>query len=244
MAVSVDTVYQRVLAFANKEQRGYITPQDFNLFASQAQIEIFEQYFYDLNKARKVQGNDTVIADIDDMIEGKLHIFEESPDALVVAGYANSLVAGKILPEEMYRVLFVQTKLNVGAVLAECEILNTRDFTNAKRSPLTKPSLSRPIANLQGRVLKCNTGASTDEPPYTLTYIRTPTKPNWTYVVINKQAMYNHNAGTVNFELHQSEEIQLVNKILKLAGIATQQHDIMKAGGAMENIVSTQQQKI
>ena len=28
MAVSVDTVYQRVLAIANKEQRGYVTPQD------------------------------------------------------------------------------------------------------------------------------------------------------------------------------------------------------------------------
>ena len=27
--ISVDTVYQRVLALANKEQRGYITPQEF-----------------------------------------------------------------------------------------------------------------------------------------------------------------------------------------------------------------------
>ena len=45
--VSIDTVYQRVLALANKEQRGYITPQEFNLFANQAQMEIFEQYFYD-----------------------------------------------------------------------------------------------------------------------------------------------------------------------------------------------------
>ena len=26
MAVSVDTVYQRVLAILNKEQRGYVTP--------------------------------------------------------------------------------------------------------------------------------------------------------------------------------------------------------------------------
>ena len=28
--VSIDKVYQKVLAFANKEQRGYITPQEFN----------------------------------------------------------------------------------------------------------------------------------------------------------------------------------------------------------------------
>jgi hypothetical protein len=37
MAVSIDTVYQRVLAILNKEQRGYVTPQEFNLFANQAQ---------------------------------------------------------------------------------------------------------------------------------------------------------------------------------------------------------------
>ena len=42
MAVSIDTVYQRVLVLANKEQRGYITPQEFNLLANQAQMEIFE----------------------------------------------------------------------------------------------------------------------------------------------------------------------------------------------------------
>ena len=51
MAVSVDTVYQKVLALANKEQRGYITPQEFNLLANQAQLLIFEQYFYDIEKA-------------------------------------------------------------------------------------------------------------------------------------------------------------------------------------------------
>jgi len=67
--VNIDTVYQRVLALANKEQRGYITPQEFNLFANQAQIEIFEQYFYDLNQSTKIPGNDYYFADIDDLIE-------------------------------------------------------------------------------------------------------------------------------------------------------------------------------
>ena len=48
--VSVDKVYQRVLAILNKENRGYMTPQEYNLLANQAQLEIFEQYFYDLNQ--------------------------------------------------------------------------------------------------------------------------------------------------------------------------------------------------
>ena len=38
--ISINRVYQKVLAIANKEQRGYITPQEFNLFADKAQMEI------------------------------------------------------------------------------------------------------------------------------------------------------------------------------------------------------------
>ena len=41
MAVSVDTVYQKVLGILNKEQRGYVTAQEFNLFANQAQLDLF-----------------------------------------------------------------------------------------------------------------------------------------------------------------------------------------------------------
>ena len=44
MAISIDTVYQRVLALANKEQRGYITPQELNLFANKSQMEIFKSF--------------------------------------------------------------------------------------------------------------------------------------------------------------------------------------------------------
>ena len=63
MSVSINSVYQKVLAIANKEQRGYITPQEFNLFADQAQKEIFEQYFYDINQFSRVSGNQTEFSD-------------------------------------------------------------------------------------------------------------------------------------------------------------------------------------
>ena len=45
MAVNIDTVYQKVLAIFNKEQRGYITPQEFNLFANRAQLDLFSSIF-------------------------------------------------------------------------------------------------------------------------------------------------------------------------------------------------------
>ena len=72
MAVNVDTVYQRVLTIANKEQRGYITPQEFNLLANQAQLEIFEQYFYDINQFNRRNGNNTEYSDMLNILGEKI----------------------------------------------------------------------------------------------------------------------------------------------------------------------------
>ena len=52
--------------------------------------------------------------------------------------------------------------------------------------------------------------------------------------------MYNPIISTVNFELHASEEIQLVNKILKLSGLAIKQNDVAMAGGTMEGLINEQ----
>ena len=76
MAISIDAVYQKVLALANKEQRGYITPQEFNLFADKAQMEIFEQYFYDLSQFKRQPSNSGEYSDIVSIIEDKISHFE------------------------------------------------------------------------------------------------------------------------------------------------------------------------
>ena len=49
--ININTVYQKVLVLANKEQRGYITPQEFNLLADKAQMEIINNYFHELKTA-------------------------------------------------------------------------------------------------------------------------------------------------------------------------------------------------
>ena len=49
MAASINEVRNTVLAIANKNNYGYISPQDFNLYAQQAQMDMFEDYFYQYN---------------------------------------------------------------------------------------------------------------------------------------------------------------------------------------------------
>ena len=60
-------------------------------------------------------------------------------------------------------------------------------------------------------------------------YIRRPVKPEWGYVVVNEQALYNASTAQ-DFELHASEETTLVLKILGLAGIVMQKQDIAAIG--------------
>ena len=45
----INSVRQTVMSVLNKNNYGYISPSDFNLFAKQAQLDIFEDYFYSYN---------------------------------------------------------------------------------------------------------------------------------------------------------------------------------------------------
>ena len=133
MSVSVNTVYQRVLAVLNKEQRGYVTPQEFNLFANQAQMDIFEQYFYDINQFGRIQGNDTEFSDMLTILNEKINPFEVTGNMT----YGASLYLTP--PANLYR---------IGTLIynnIEVERINQNEFLYINASPLTKPTDSRPI---------------------------------------------------------------------------------------------------
>jgi hypothetical protein len=80
MAVNINTVYQTVLYIINKEQRGYITPAEFNSLAVQVQDEIFQSYFPDGNQLNRLnqnnRQNDTEFFNIFKNIDYKLYPFE------------------------------------------------------------------------------------------------------------------------------------------------------------------------
>ena len=42
----INSVRQTVMSILNKNNYGYISPSDFNLFAKQAQLDLFEDYIY------------------------------------------------------------------------------------------------------------------------------------------------------------------------------------------------------
>ena len=244
--VNIDTVYQRVLALANKEQRGYITPQEFNLFANQAQQEIFEQYFYDLNQQARVPGNEYVYADVDDMLEEKLQIFENTDDLATILGYPVVLGGFFTIPNYIYRV----SKIEYNTV--DCEILKTKDFNDCiNGGPLTKPNNIRPIANIRNSVLRIIGTNNISLTPTAIIHFQKPTEVAWGYFVVGGKALYDTdiydpNTGlgkTKHFELHPAEETELVYKILKYAGVAMKRDDIMRAGQGLDTAQAQQEKQ-
>ena len=226
--VNINNVYQKVLALANKEQRGYITPQEFNLFANLAQMEIFEQYFYDLNQLSRTRSNSKEYSDIVDNLNEKISFFEVI-NATVTGGTTLTPSAGT----EVYR---VGTVMHVDV---EIEEVQRNQLLYINKSPLTKPTQTRPIYVRENentvRIYPASIATATFD------YIRKPTDPNWGYIVAETKALY-HPTNSTDFELHPSEEAELVYKILKLAGLSIKRDDLARGGQGLESM-QVQQEK-
>lgn len=87
MAVNVDIVYKTVLLILNKEQRGNLSPDEFNKVATQVQLEIFEGYFDSLNQQLRVPDNNSEYAD-------RIKNINEDIATFKTIGAANYSVAG------------------------------------------------------------------------------------------------------------------------------------------------------
>jgi hypothetical protein len=227
--VNIDTVYQKVLAFANKEQRGYITPQEFNLYANQAQLEILNQYFYDLDQFGRLNGNNTEYSDMLNLIQEKLSELE--------VRLVGETVAGNIYNHRDIRDIY-----RLGSVInsengVEIEEVNNSEWYEMRSSKLTQPRVNRPV--YVNRIDGLN--IYPEIPRIDISYIKRPRNVSWGYVVINDTALYDPSIS-VAFELHEMEEIELVYKILKFAGLSMKREDLMRGSQGLE-ILQVQQEK-
>ena len=215
MAVSIDTVYQRVLAIANKEQRGYITPQEFNLFANQAQLKIFENYFYELDKFLRLPGNDSAYSDRINILEEKIAYFEKNN---IDMSAVNS--ATMTLPTDVYRLGTVFYNDSTKSI--RVENITAKEAELMEQTALYKATQLRPVY-VRRSATKLQFYPSTANPAYSTStvncnYVSKPTDVSWGYNITLGEATYN-SATSTDFELHPSEENSLVFEILELAGI-------------------------
>jgi len=85
----INSVRNTVLAVANKNNYGYISPQDFNLYCLQAQMDLFEDYFYQYNNWINRENARTSGTGYADIVKG----LEEVIDTFSASAYLAQPVA-------------------------------------------------------------------------------------------------------------------------------------------------------
>ena len=80
MAINVDQVYKTVLLIINKEQRGYLTPNEFNKLATQVQLDVLDNYFETLNQQIRVPQNESEYGNRYKSVQEKLDAFKKIGD--------------------------------------------------------------------------------------------------------------------------------------------------------------------
>ena len=206
MAINVNTVYKTVLLILNQQQRGYMTPDEFNKTATQVQLNIFQSYLEDLNQQYRVPQNDTEYANRVENIEKKLQFFQRT-GATTYVGPEFTLN-----PTDIYRlgsVFYKDTELT--------QYAQRNELTQLLRSPLTQPTETFPIFlyendNLFVYPTSINSNIS-------ISYLKTPANVVWGYGVGNL-GQFEYNAGTsTDFELSVSEQSNVIIRILAYAGV-------------------------
>jgi len=245
--VNINSVYQKVLALANKEQRGYVTPQEFNLFADKAQLEIFENYFHKIKMSEVKPKNQMDYADELEMTEEKLHAFHV--DAFVNWDTINNYLSLPTIDgnSNVYKIISITRNGNKVTQVNKNEVAYTQNHpllkANKTRSVFVREDSSAITIypSPTSSTYNWNTTTESNLDPsvlnnteqFEVSYYKRPSAPKWTYIVLNNKALFNANASDLqNFELHASEEEELVYKILMLAGLTMKQPDIQQSASA------------
>jgi hypothetical protein len=182
MGINVNTVYTTVLSILNKEQRGYLTPYEYNLLASQVQLGVFESFFEDYNQYLRMPKTSEEYASRIEHIRDEYQIFEKYESASTNTTPSN--VYG--YPTDLHR---LGTAFYNGVKGSpRIQLVSQREFRQLNMSPLTQPSETFPIATFKDNKLTVypqitNPPAATSVNDVKFSYIRKPVDPRWGYYV-------------------------------------------------------------
>jgi hypothetical protein len=206
MAINVDTVYKTVLLILNQQQRGYMTPDEFNKVATQVQLNIFEKYEDDLNQQYRVPQNDTEYANRIKNIEENLQFFQRTGATAYVGPHFT------LTPTDIYRlgtVFYDSTQLT--------QYAQRNEITQLLLSPLTQPTTDFPIYLYENDTLFVY--PTTIQTGVTISYLKKPVDVVWAYTTGSLGQFIYDTITSVDFELNVSEQTNVITRVLAYSGI-------------------------
>jgi len=243
MAINVNNVYQTVLLILNKEQRGYMTPDEFNKTATQVQLDIFEQYFDDLNQQLRVPQADYDYTDRQVNLDDQISTFKclgECPYGVDYFDVPNAdLISGNIIvyndnPQSgqyaFYRIGTLTYEPGGTTFPVEIERLQRSDFYEIQKSELTAPSVNFPVYLYENKQIRVLPNTIVDD--VKATFIRKPLNVIWAYSTGPQGQYIQDIANSQDFELESNEQVNVILRILQYSGIIIRDPQIVQAAAS------------
>lgn len=238
----INSVRNAVLAILNKNNYGYISPSDFNLFAKQAQLEIYEEYFSSYNKTINMENArmaGTEYADVEGNIAEILESFLRTDDLVQVVPLSNKYY----YPSETttgYNSYFISRITcydpNTNDRLGDAEKVMNARINMLLDSPLTAPTKKFPAYTAEDGVVTFYPDTINGVTSIKCSYFRVPKAPKWTYITLSngEPAFDQSQPDYQDFELPVEDEYKLITKILEYCGMSIRESEITQFGMAQQ----------
>ena len=228
MAININSVYKAVLVVLEQEKRGVLTPNEFNKIATQAQQEIFTQYFDDLNQLLGMPQTSLAYADRMALLDEKISIFKTNETLALT----NSKITPTSAVQELGSVIYSNR---------EAQRIQQYEIYTTNQSPLTAPTAYYPVYTYEG-------GEITLYPTLTgnvvLNYLKFPADVKWGFNIDPELGHYIYNPlDSTDFEIHKSDQPLLIDKILGYAGVMTKDQFVMSLANSKEQQINVNDQK-
>lgn len=241
----INSVRNTVLAILNKNNYGYISPSDFNLFAKQAQLEIFEEYFSEYNDVinkqnARVSGTD--YADVGKALSEAIEVFVVTSTLTQFAAASNRFYLPSVTTTGfdyfmINKVLCYDASGATRVYKGEAEKVSHGKITMLVNSNLTAPTETYPAYVQDGTTLTVFPATINLANEVDAVYFRYPRDPKWTFTTLtNGEPVFNQapGLGYQDFEVPIEDEIKLVSKILQYAGMSIREIEAVQFGGNEE----------
>ena len=174
MAINVNQVYKAVLVVLQQEKRGVLTPTEFNKIATQAQQEIFTEYFDELNRLLRQPQTSLAYADRYELLDEKISLFKTT-DTLALNA---SKVTVPTQVQELGTVIYNNREVQR---IQKYEVYTTNE------SPLTAPTAFYPVYTYEDSVIELYptlTGS------ITLNFLKFPADVKWGFTIDTELGNY------------------------------------------------------
>jgi hypothetical protein len=234
----INSVRNTVLSILNKNNYGYISPSDFNLFAKQAQMEIYEEYYSSYNKtinAENARVSGTEYADIENPIAEVLESFLRNDTLVQVSPATNQYYVPSLVTTgyNFYMISRLTCFDSTGNVrLGDAEKVANARIYMLLDSMLTSPTTKYPAYTIDGDIITVYPNTINGVSSLKCSYFKLPADPKWTYITLSngEPAFDQSQPDYQDFELPLEDEYKLVMKILQYCGMSIREIQVAQYG--------------